>query len=218
MGKHKFKIDWKYIIRETLLIFIGISLAIWFNNWNSNKKSNYNKEIIISKIKEEIKNNMLELDSARVPNQNIKKAFDAYSVFYNKNSSEVITTIEQLAKFQKEYPKFFKVKDSIKLDLNTYRYFGDTFIVFEIPEITSIAWKTMHTINIANEFDYNCLYELESIYNLQARVQKEIDKAADALQKGEIQNLFKVLNFIDQLDSQLMKSYSNMLEIIDDCE
>lgn len=217
MGK-KIKIDWKYIVRETLLIFIGINLAIWFNNWNANKKSDYNKEVIISKIKEEIKNNKLELDSARVSNQNIKKAFDAYSDFYDKNSSEVVTTIEQLAFFQKEYPKFFKVKDSVKLESNTYRYFGDTFIVLEIPDITSIAWETIHTINIANEFDYNCLYELESMYNLQKRIQKEIDKAADVLQAGEIQRLFKVLNFIEQLDSQLMKSYSNMLEIIDDCK
>lgn len=217
MEKYKFKIDWKYIIRETLLIFIGISLAIWFNNWNTNKRSNDSKKVIISKIKEEIKNNMLELDSARVPNQKIEEAFNAYSVFYNKNSSEVVTTTEQFAKLQKEYPKFFKVKDSIKLDLNTYRYFGDTFIVLEIPDITSIAWETIHTINIANEFDYNCLYELESMYNLQKRIQKEIDKAADILQTGKIQNLFKVLNVINQLDSQLMKSYDNMLGIIDDC-
>lgn len=217
MKKRKFKIDWKYIIRETLLIFIGINLAIWFNNWNTNKKSNHNKEVIIAKIKEEIRNNMQELDAARIPNQKIKKAFDAYSVFFCKSSSEIVSTTEQFTKLQQEYPNFFKLTDSIKLNSNKYRYLGDTFIVLEIPEITSIAWETIHTINIANEFDYNCLYELESMYNLQERVQKEIDKAADVLQAGEIQRLFKVLNFIEQLDSQLMKSYDKILESIDDC-
>ena len=86
---------------------------------------------------------------------------------------------------------FFGVKDSVKLDSKKYQYTGDTFIELEIPDITSIAWETIRTINIANEFDYNCLYELESTYNLQSRVQREIDKAAEALQKGELQGLLE---------------------------
>ena len=218
MNKKKLKLDYKYIIREVLLIFIGINLAIWFNNWNANKKSNHDKEVVISKIKEEIKNNMLELDLARAPNQKIIKAFNAYSKIYNKNSSEIISTSEELAELQKEYPNFFRVKDSIKLDSREYQYKGDTFIELEIPDITSIAWETIRTINIANEFDYDCLYELESMYNLQARVQKEIDKAADVLQKGEIQNLFRVLKVIDQLDTQLKSNYTEMLKVIDSCK
>ena len=55
MNKEKFKIDWKYIIRETLLI-------------------------VISKIKDEINNNSEELEKARNPNQKIVEAFNAYSV------------------------------------------------------------------------------------------------------------------------------------------
>lgn len=214
----KIKLDYKYIIREVLLIFIGINLAIWFNNWNASKKSNHDKEVIVSKIKEEIKNNKIELDSVRVSNQNINKAFKAYSLIYNKSSSEIVVTLEERAKLSKEYPDFFRVKDSIPESNHKFRYYGETFIQLEIPDITSIAWETIRTINIANEFEYDCLYELESMYNLQARVKREIDKAADALQEGNIQNLFKELNVIDQLDSQLMKSYANMLGLIDKCK
>ena len=214
----KLKLDYKYIIREVLLIFIGINLAIWFNNWNTNKKSKHDKEVIISKIKEEIKNNKFELDSARVSNQNINKAFKAYSQVYNKNSSEIIVTVEERFKLQKTYPNYFKVKDSVRFDVIKYHYFGETFIQLEIPDITSIAWETIRTINIANEFEYDCLYELESMYNLQARVKKEIDKAADALQEGDLQRLFKVLKVIDQLDLQLIISYTNMLAVIDNCK
>jgi len=218
MKTKKFKLDYKYIIREILLIFVGINLAIWFNNWNASKKSSHDKEVIVSKIKEEIKNNKVELDLARASNQNINKAFKAYSLVYNKNSSVIVVTVKERAKLRKAYPKFFRVKDSVRLDSQKFQYSGETFIQLEIPDITSIAWETIRTINIANEFEYDCLYELESMYNLQARVKKEIDKAADALQEGNVDNLFKILNVINQLDSQLIKSYTNMLTIIDKCE
>ncbi|MBO0322753.1 hypothetical protein J0X14_10630 [Muricauda sp. CAU 1633] len=33
------KISWKYALGEILLIFIGITAAIWFNNWNESQKS-----------------------------------------------------------------------------------------------------------------------------------------------------------------------------------
>ena len=218
MKTKKFKLDYKYIIREILLIFVGINLAIWFNNWNASKKSSHDKEVIVSKIKEEIKNNKVELDLARASNQNINKAFKAYSLVYNKSSSVIVVTVEERAKLRKAYPKFFMVKDSVRLDSQKFQYSGETFIQLEIPDITSIAWETIRTINIANEFEYDCLYELESMYNLQARVKKEIDKAVDALQEGNVENLFKVLNVLNQLDSQLIKSYTNMLTIIDKCE
>ncbi|MDO5971953.1 hypothetical protein Q4Q35_19300 [Flavivirga aquimarina] len=218
MNKRNFKLDWKYIVREVLLIFIGINLAIWFNNWNTNKKANQDKEVVVSKIKEEITNNSIELDKARLPNQKIEKAFKAYSMIYNKSSSEIIVTPKERIQLEKEYPNFFKVKDSIQFESQKYLYTGDTFIELEIPDITSIAWETIRTINIANEFDYNCLYELESMYNLQERVKKEIDKAADALQEGDLKKLFKILNVINQLDTQLKLNYDDVLESIDDCK
>ncbi|WP_262910644.1 hypothetical protein [Psychroserpens luteolus] len=30
-------INWKYAFGELLLIFLGITIAIWFNNWNETK-------------------------------------------------------------------------------------------------------------------------------------------------------------------------------------
>lgn len=33
------KINWKYALGEILLLFIGITIAIWFNNWNESKKA-----------------------------------------------------------------------------------------------------------------------------------------------------------------------------------
>ena len=46
--KQNFKLNWKYALGELTLIFLGISLAIWFNNWNdSRKRKDLEKDILI---------------------------------------------------------------------------------------------------------------------------------------------------------------------------
>ena len=68
-----YKFNLKYVLGEIFLLFIGISLAIWFNNWNTTKRSNKDKEIAIVKITEEISNNLVEIQIAQDSNQKIQK-------------------------------------------------------------------------------------------------------------------------------------------------
>ena len=98
-----------------------------------------------------------------------------------------------------------------------YHYRGATHINLEIPTLTEIAWKTTTTLNVTNEFNYECLYELESLYNLQRRVQIEINKSADALQKGKLEELMIILEFINQLGSQLQNDYESIKKSIPNC-
>ncbi len=216
--KLKGKFNWKYIIGEVLLIFVGINLAIWFNNWNTSKKTSNDKNIAIAKIKGEIGNNIKELDTAQKNNQFILNAFTDLQKLSEKGTSKIIATPKQLNTFKKRYPKFFSTTDSTKINNEIFSYNIQTYIVLEIPTLTQIAWETTRSIGISNEFDYECLYDLESTYSLQQRVQNEIDKAADALQKREIKGLLNILNFLDQLNTQLMKNYKDILLTIDDCD
>ncbi|RKE98949.1 DUF6090 family protein [Ichthyenterobacterium magnum] len=208
----------KYAIGEIVLVVIGILIALSINNWSANKKSSHDKEVVISKIKDEIFNNSEQLDLAMLVNHRILKAYKDYKTIYNGDLSELITTPKKLAKFQKNYPKFFRIKDSIQLDNGLYHYSGGTFVELEIPDITSIAWETTRTINITNEFDYNCLYQLESMYNLQERLQREVDKAAEALQREEMEDLIRILEIMSQLDLQLKTNYDEMLQTINNCK
>lgn len=92
--KLKGEFNWKYVVGEILLIFIGINLAIWFNNWNTSKKSEYEKQVAIEKITEEIENNRSELNLARSKNMLILSAFNDYQNLYNGNTSELIASPE----------------------------------------------------------------------------------------------------------------------------
>jgi len=211
------RFNWKYILGEILLIFIGISLAIGFNNWNTSLNSAKEKEIAISKIKEEIQSNIQELVAARNINGLILGAYIEYKEIYQGSSNEVITTPDHLNDLQQKYPGYFTVADSSEDEAGAYHYTGTTSIDLELAELSQIAWETTRSINNPDHFNYECLYELESMYNLQERVQKEIDKAVNALQEHKIERLMGILEFIRQYDIQLEKDYKIMLENIEAC-
>lgn len=210
-------VNWKYIIGEILLIFFGISLAIWFNNWNASNTINANKKIAIDKIEDEIRNNLDELYSAREVNLKIPRAIAAYEEIISNNDGEAVAGISEMMDFQETFPNFFIKKDSVQINDSLYRYLGNTRIRLELTAFSQIAWETSRNMGIANEFDFECLYNLENVYNIQQLVQNEMDKAAEALQNKEIDRLERILGFVSQLDVQLEDAYNSMLKNIGDC-
>jgi len=211
------KLNLKYIFGEILLLFIGINLAIWFNNWNTSKKINEEKKVAISKITEEIENNKIEIDSVLINSHRIINAYRDFKNLYDGNTTAINANPKQLKLLNNKYPDYFRVKDSIAIDNGMYLYRGATHINLEIPTLTEIAWKTTTTLNVTNEFNYECLYELESLYNLQRRVQIEINKSADAMQQGKLEELMIILEFINQLGSQLQNDYESIKKSIPNC-
>ena len=218
MFRTKFKsFNWRYILGEVLLIFIGINLAIWFNDWNASRKLDENKRIAIDKIEEEIRSNLSELVRAREVNSHIPSAISKFNDMRSATYEGTVATATRMSDFQSNHPGFFNVSDSVSLEAGLFRYEGDTFINLELAELTEIAWETTKDMGIANEFGFDCLYELENMYNVQRLVQNEINKSAEALQSSDIERLVMVLEFIRQLDAQLERDYNRVLERIDIC-
>lgn len=218
LGKVQLKKYLIYAIGEILLVVIGILIALQVNNWNTSIQSNQDKEIVIKRVKEEIKANLEGLLEARKVNQNTIEGFSEYSNFYGANSNEVITTPIQMNILQKKYPSFFKLKDSIEFGADSFKYSGGTYINLELIELTEVAWKTAQSLSIANEFSYDCLYELESMYNLQTKVVNGFDKVANALGDNEdIKQIIRWLKIVNQLEVQLEQDYRKILKDIEKC-
>ena len=51
-------IDWGYAVGEIILIFLGISLAIWFNNWNEDRNERRTEVNILREIQENLVSNI----------------------------------------------------------------------------------------------------------------------------------------------------------------
>ena len=171
----------------------------------------------VAKIENEVLNNIKELNTASSINQMAANAYRAYEPVYNGTSAEVKTTSEHMSELQLLYEGYFTITDSTILDNDTTLYEGSTFIQLELPELTEIAWTTAKSIGITSYFNYECLYELESMYNLQRRVKDEMDNAAAALQNSEMRKLMNSLHYVDQFESELKVDYENMLSNIRSC-
>ena len=210
-------LNWKKIAGEILLIFISINLAIWFNNWNTERRSNHAKSVALVKIKEEISNNLAEVETVHQNVTFILEAYADYNRVFQGQTNQVLATPSRMNRLQQQYPGFFVVRDSVLASDGQFRYTGGTFINLELGELSEIAWETTRSIDILNEFNYECLYDLEKMYNLQRRTQKEIDKAANALQRAQLRELQSILRFLKQLAEQLQKDYTEMIGGIDDC-
>ena len=61
--KPKFTPNWKYAIGELTLIFLGISLAIWFNNWNDEQKRDKLEIEILKQIYKDVRASKGDIDS-----------------------------------------------------------------------------------------------------------------------------------------------------------
>ena len=213
--------NWKYIIGEILLIFIGITMAIWFDTWNNNRIVEDKKAQAITKIQEELEHNMEELVTAREINERIPLAIQDFRQLRAKgyeNTEGEVMTADAMKTFQQAHPGFFNVKDSVLLGNELFEYYGDSFINLELAALTDIAWETTKDLRLADEMGFECLYDLENLYNVQNMVLQEINKSSEALQNQDIDKLLRVLEFISQLDRQLERQYINMLDQMAICQ
>ncbi|MCB0624158.1 MAG: hypothetical protein KDC43_09675, partial [Saprospiraceae bacterium] len=105
MKRFKFigQFNWKYVIGEILLIFFGINLAIWFNNWNASKQAGQSKLVALAKIEEEIGNNARELEIALENAVSISGALSRLQLA-KLEDSQILSTPDGLRLFQQEYP------------------------------------------------------------------------------------------------------------------
>ncbi len=59
--KNNFKLNWKYALGEILFIFVGISLAIGFQNWNEDRKQKNDRRIYYQNLLQDLERDNNEL-------------------------------------------------------------------------------------------------------------------------------------------------------------
>ncbi len=209
-------INWKYILGEILLLFVGINLAIWFNDWNASKSVQIDKEVALVKIKDEIEANLEELIANKEVNQRIPSFFAEMDSLQGENGS-LVTTPDVMQGFVNRYPRFFSKIDSVRVNNDLYQYEVGAYVNLEISDLSSIAWDIAKSTGIFHEFGYDCLYELQGMYNTQDLVKKELNNATNALREGSMNELVRVLDVMEQMESQLEAQYKDMIRNINNC-
>ena len=86
-GKGQSKLNWKYALGEVVLIFIGITLAIAFQNWNESRKSKKIEIDLLTQLQLDLKGLKSELELDIEVAQNIISLTDTI-LFYNSIGSQ----------------------------------------------------------------------------------------------------------------------------------
>ncbi|RDY59275.1 hypothetical protein [Flagellimonas nanhaiensis] len=209
--------NWKYILGEILLLFIGINLAIWFNDWNASKEVQKNKEIALDKIEGEIRTNLEQLKENSAQNQKVPDFFDELNRLKGENKNLILAP-DAIQTFIRKYPEFIRERDSSMVEDGLFEYDLDTYINLEITDLSSIAWDISKSTGIFHEFGYDCLYQLQAMYNTQHLVKNELANATDALRNKSFDDLVMTLKVMGQLEDQLEDQYNDMLGRIGDCK
>lgn len=105
--------NWKYIIREIVIVSIGILLAFFINNWSSKlnkskKKQEYKKSLIV-----DIEENLTKLDKV-LKAQELKVSSLNYVIQSIEESNYNIDTIGQILFKERKSPTFFPIKGTFK--------------------------------------------------------------------------------------------------------
>jgi hypothetical protein len=156
------KLNLSYAVGEVLLIFIGITLAIAFQNWNENRKSAKLEHAVLEQLKVALQNDLADV------NANIS------THKYGKVNCQ--ETLETLSKEETIHPDFFiqgimRSSDFTFLisDVSTYEYLKS--VGLHIIQNDSLRKQITHL--------YDVVYE--SIYGIEGN--------SEFLQKDIIENL-----------------------------
>ncbi|WP_298892361.1 DUF6090 family protein [uncultured Psychroserpens sp.] len=203
-------INWKYAFGELLLIFLGITIAIWFNNWNETKKSNKIELKSIKEIKSAIHQDILDI------NENIY-GFSMRVKLYN----QVIEHVE------KDLP----MNDSLNTKL-PYLLGVTTFLSNEGPYET-LKSRGLETISndslrlqiaLYYDFEYEKIKTNEKqhyehyINYLKPLMIKHFDLSNYALKPIDYDTLFddfkfkQTINWALRTDQYMLELYKNLLK------
>ncbi len=216
--KNPVPINWKYLLTELLLIVVGILLAINLNGWSANRKLQQQTTLSIERIADEVKDNITELEDVMEDN---KSLFDFLRQIVNL-STEDLTKIdasaEEMDTLRAQHDEFFLVLDSTKVEEGQYQYQLEFYFELEYAELSDIAWETAKISNVVNEFPYDCLKAIISIYSFQELYDGVQGKFLDSAIFREEEDFAATFILNYQLAGDLVERYQSFETEIADCQ
>ncbi|WP_109301360.1 hypothetical protein [Aquimarina sp. AU474] len=142
MARKKSKIDIRHLLIEAILIVFAVSLALALNEWRSNVKEKDTIDKVLKNIVSEIQSNKVELEE---------------KLDYHLQTSQKIGA--------------YLANDSL---WSTLKYSSGVEAVGQLmpkgiynPNLQSGAWNSAVLSGVVNSFDYDILYELSNLYQVQ---------------------------------------------------
>ena len=138
----KSKIDFKHLLIEAILIVFTVLLALALSEWRSSIKEESTKESVLANIVREIKANKEDLESKMGYHQEMSQRLGQYV-----ESDSLWSTL----KYNSGIEAMIQIMDK----------------GLQNPNLQSGAWRSAELSGIVNTFDFETLYVLSTLYQVQ---------------------------------------------------
>ena len=106
-------LNWKYALGEVVLIFIGITLAMWFNNWNENRRDRALEQQYLLDLRQDLVNDTVTISVVLGAIEG--HIVSAENILNFMDNDEISDTIELIGHFRNAGFLYF-----FNPDLSTY--------------------------------------------------------------------------------------------------
>lgn len=201
------------ILFEIFSLFLGLTAALWLDDYRDKKKENeFNKKMILD-IRGEYKD-IAKLEAETYSNL---KFVDTLLFFSSKSFTEIeklnLYDSEYLAKIKKEQNGKFSFADYITLTKNN----------FNDGSISNTSWQILSNQNLTS-IDFELIQILGKIENSRKTAEFQANRLAanhnlfKPLEKSEIQQMSSVLRNMLMAKSDLIKNVKVFLEKTEEYE
>lgn len=174
-------IDFQYALGEFLLIFLGITMAIWFNNWNADRKASIQEEKSLREVLEALR---LDLEDVQENIAGFRSRQQVYDRF--------IAALEEEGPIPEEVQKYLGVLH------------GWTIFISNSGAYETLKSRGMETIQ--NDSVRQAISYYYQIINAQIKTTEEVYKdhffgllKPKLFQEFELQKLRMVIRDLDEL-------------------
>lgn len=162
---------------------MGVFAGIYLNELVTKRKQINHLKQAMTKIQDELalnKSNLLRTYDT------LSYAYEPLRIYFDhvNEDDELLMDRREMQRFQQEYPGIFQPQDSSRVSGEIYRYQGE--MGFQIPAVLSVqlsdvAWKAFKDSGLSAISDFECLYNLETVYKLQGKMISEFDAFLDKI-------------------------------------
>lgn len=155
---------------------IGVLLGLYLTNYSADKSLKNGKEKAIQQITNELNDNEKEL---RKYNKALASNYNAITYVFSKLNTnfEIVISKDSLDAFKNNSKDFFDLQAIEKVNVNTIRLRGElnsqinsSLVVFK--DLSDIVWKSYKQTDYMSITKFQCLTNLEGLYNFQNEVNK----------------------------------------------
>jgi hypothetical protein len=147
------KINWKYAFGEILLIFIGITLAITFQNWNENRKQAELEKTVLKQLKVSLQNDVKDVNANLATHKRVQQS--CQKILQILNSSNPIDDQTVIQEMSQASDNSFLISD-----VSTYEYLKsvglhiikDDDLRKQISRLYEVVYKGIHGIENNSSF------------------------------------------------------------------